>query len=420
MTKNPTRCSSLIGLLAALSFNAAADDYADARTELVTAYQAQDYQLMIVAAEKALKARPEYPGALFNLAFAQALGGKSGNSLNTLERLLAKDIDFGAQDLDEFASVRELADWADYAAGIQQLYEPVGEATVALQMDDGRFVPEGIAIDSDGTFFLGSIHHGQLLRAGDETVLLSDRAGHWSVFGMRFDNGGDLWFASAAVPQFAEVGDDAGKSGLFRIDAETGEVNRAAELPQVADNQVLGDLVIKGDSIYTTDSLTGALYHYSIEANRYETLVEPGTFGSPQGLVFDETGDYLYVADYIGGFYRVSASDGSRERLLVSTAISDHGIDGLYRHGDKLIAIQNGIRPHRVVAFKLSDDGLSITGSRVLASNLPEFDEPTLGTVQGDYFYFVANSHWNRFDQENHLPEGLSGPIILKVSLASH
>ena len=98
---------------------------------------------------------------------------------------------------------------------------------------------------------------------------------------------------------------------------------------------------------------------------------------------------------------------------------TDYGIDGMYIYGDELIAIQNGVRPHRVVAFKLSGDGLSITGSRVLASNLPEFDEPTLGTIRGDYFYFVANSHWNRFDQENQLPEGLSGPIILKVSLAS-
>lgn len=73
----------------------------------------------------------------------------------------------------------------------------------------------------------------------------------------------------------------------------------------------------------------------------------------------------------------VSITDGSRERLTVPDSISDHGIDGLYRHDGRLIAIQNGIRPHRVVAFTLSDDGLAITGNRTLASKLPEFDEPT-------------------------------------------
>ena len=51
--------------------------------------------------------------------------------------------------------------------------------------------------------------------------------------------------------------------------------------------------------------------------------------------------------------------------------------------------------------------------------NHPDFDEPNLGQVVGDDFYVVANSHWNRFDKDNNLPEGLSGPIVLKLSLSS-
>jgi hypothetical protein len=62
---------------------------------------------------------------------------------------------------------------------------------------------------------------------------------------------------------------------------------------------------------------------------------------------------------------------------------------------------------------------LSIVASRTIASNLEEFDEPTLGFVRGDDFFFVANSHWNRFDADNRLPEGLSGPIILRTPLAA-
>jgi hypothetical protein len=53
----------------------------------------------------------------------------------------------------------------------------------------------------------------------------------------------------------------------------------------------------------------------------------------------------------------------------------------------------------------------------MLASNLKEFDEPALGLVRGSNFFFVANSHWNRFDRDNQLSEGLSGPIVLKLSL---
>lgn len=235
---------------------------------------------------------------------------------------------------------------------------------------------------------------------------------------MRFHSDGSLWFASAAVPQLENVGDSEGRSGLFRIEPASGKITRAAILPQGEAAQVLGDLIIAdNNTIYTTDSLSGAVYRYFIEADEFEILVERGELGSPQGLVLDESGQYLYVADYIGGLFRVSLEDGDLVKLTVPENVTDYGIDGLYRYGDELIAIQNGIRPHRVVALKLAGDGLSVTGSNTLASNLAEFDEPTLGVVRGDDFYFVANSHWNRFDAENNLPDDLSGPIILKIAL---
>jgi len=125
----------------------------------------------------------------------------------------------------------------------------------------------------------------------------------------------------------------------------------------------------------------------------------------------------LYVADYVGGLFRVQLDDYSVERVTADDSINLFGIDGLYRRGNELIAIQNGIRPNRVAAFTLGHDGVTVTGARVLARNLPQFDEPTLGIVAGDEFLFVANSHWNRFDRKGALPEGLTGPIVLRIAL---
>jgi tetratricopeptide (TPR) repeat protein len=404
--KRLIRCSNTLVLLLAACHCVAADGYADVRAELVAAYQAQDYDAMILAAEKSLLARPEYPSALFNLALAFTLNGDNESSLRTLNRLLAKGVDYGADEMDEFAALRELTGWEDYLRGVEALYRPYGEVELALQSDRDRFVPEGIAISADGSFYLGSIRRGLLLR--DDEVI-SDRQGHWSVFGMRFHDDGSLWFASAAVPQLEGVAEDNGKTGLFRLDVGSGAVTRAAILPQFEFEQVLGDLVIAGEKIYTTDSLTGAVYRYDIGEDAYTAIVERGELGSPQGLVLDATGDHLYVADYIGGLYRISLSDGATQKLRVPSGTTDYGIDGLYRHGNKLVAIQNGI--------ELDDDGLSIRRGWTLVANLPEFDEPTLGVVRGDDLYFVANSHWNRFDRDNRLPEGLTGPIILKLSL---
>ena len=397
-----------------------ADDYADARADLVAAYQAEDYSAMKVAAAFSLEARPEFPGALFNLAFAEALDGDADAAMATLGRLIEKQIDFGVENIEAFAVLKDHPVWESYLANIASIAKPVGIADVAAEFDQPDFIPEGIAVAAGGGVVLGSIRHGQiLLEALEGDELLIGPAGHWSVFGMRFDGRDGLWFASSRVPQYVGISDrSAYMAGLFRLDLETLEISARARLPVVEGDQVLGDLVIADEeTIYTTDSIDGPVYRYSIPDGAYSTLVPKGVFGSPQGLVLDATGDYLYVADYIGGLYRVRLADSGVEKVTVPDATSDYGIDGLYRHGNRLIAIQNGIQPHRVVAMSLSDDGLAIESAETLAMNLPEFDEPTLGTVVGDDFYFVANSHWNRFDADNNLPQDLTGPIVLKIGL---
>lgn len=395
------------------------DTYSDARAELVTAYQAEDFAAMRQAADRALLARPGYPGALFNRALAEALDGDTAASLSTLMQLAESGVDFRAAETEEFAPLQALDGWLAYEQLIAELNEPVGNASIAFTHDLPDFVPEGIAIGSGGELYLGSIRYGQVVRVDGTTTILSNANDHWSVFGMRLNGAGELWFASASIPEYAAIDDESrGSTGLFRLDLESKEITHRALLPPSDKPMVLGDLVLVGDeTILATESLTGALYRYSVSRGQFSELVGAGSLRSMQGLVLDQTGDYLYVADYVGGLFRISLSDNSIARVQADDSVSLFGIDGLYRYGNELIAIQNGIQPHRVVAFSLADNGLEITRSRTLARNLPEFDEPTLGQVVGDEFYFVANSHWNRFDRDGNLPAGLAGPIVLRIKL---
>ena len=235
---------------------------------------------------------------------------------------------------------------------------------------------------------------------------------------MRLDGRGGLWFASASVPEYAGDKPDASRTGLFRIDLSSAAVEVRDLLPATDRPGVLGDLVLADeDTIYATESLGSTLYRYSVSRGQFAEVIGPGTLRSMQGLVLDASGRYLFVADYVGGLFRLTLADGTLERVSAGESVSLFGIDGLYRYGDELIAIQNGIRPHRVVGITLADDGLTVLQHRTLARNLPEFDEPTLGQVVDDELYFVANSHWNRFDREGNLPEGLTGPIVLRLSL---
>jgi sugar lactone lactonase YvrE len=407
-------------LLFLFSNQSLADAYADAREELMVAYQVRDFAAMQLAASKALQARPGYPGALFNLAFAKTLIEDHAGSLEILQGLVDSGVDYGVADIEELAALQSLPEWPAYAAAVQALNEPIGDAQLAFIYDAGDFVPEGIAVDG-GDLLLGSIRHGFIERLGAQpaTVSSPDAAGHWSVFGMRLGPAGGLWYVSAAVPEYANVdAENNGSTGLFRLDLKTGETTVRAVLPKQDAAMVLGDLVFAGDNtIYATESLTGALYRYTIDNGEFTQVIAPGTLRSMQGLVLDQSGKYLYVADYVGGLFRVHLADFSIQPVIGDDETNLFGIDGLYRYGNELIAIQNGIRPNRVVAFSLGADGLSISSTRILARNLPEFDEPTLGTIAGDEFLFVANSHWGRFDREGNLPEALSGPIILKIKL---
>jgi hypothetical protein len=399
---------------------AQADAYSSARAELIAAYEAQDFVAMQAAANKALLARPDYPGALFNLALAKTLAGDSVGALDVFMALAASGVDYGIADIEEFAPLQRVEGWSDYAATIAALQEPLGEATLAFTHERGDFVPEGLVL-VDGKLLLGSVRHGQIVRIGEraETLSSAETGGHWSVFGMRLGPDDAIWFASAAVAQYAAVdAESLGATGLFRLDPASGRVTAKAVLPRGEDEMVLGDLVFADDdTIYLSESLLGALYRYTLSSGRMDQVLAPGRLRSMQGLVLDESGRYLYIADYVGGLFRVRLSDFAVERVLSRTPASLFGIDGLYRHGDELIAIQNGIRPNCVTAFKLAADGASIVGSRVRARNLPEFDDPTLGTISGDDFFFVANSHWNRFRPDGTLPDNLDGPIILKISL---
>jgi len=402
-----------------LAQRVSADAYSDARDELVAAYQAADFGAMRRAADNALLARPGYPGAIFNRALAEVLDGDAASSLSTLMGLADSGVDYRVAEAEEFAPLQALDAWPAYEQAIAMLNEPVGSASIAYVYDMPDFVPEGIAIGSTGELYLGSIRHGQIVRIDDGATILSSASRYWSVFGMRLNGAGELWFTSASVPEYARVDEESrGRTGLFRLDLRSKEITHSALLPPSDEPRVLGDLIlVDDDTILATESLTGILYRYSISRAEFSEVVGVGTLRSMQGLVLDESGDYLYVADYVGGLFRVSLTDNAVTRVRADDSTSLFGIDGLYRHGSELIAIQNGIQPHRVVAFALSGSGLEITGSRILARNMPEFDEPTLGQVVGDEFYFIANSHWNRFDRDGNLPDGLSGPIILKIKL---
>jgi hypothetical protein len=99
--------------------------------------------------------------------------------------------------------------------------------------------------------------------------------------------------------------------------------------------------------------------------------------------------------------------------------LSLNGIDGLVLHERSLIAIQNGIIPHRVVRLDLAPGGLAIAKASILEMNHPDFDEPTLGVVVDGALYFSADSQGQKFLDEKRpiTASEMRDAVILKLPL---
>jgi hypothetical protein len=73
----------------------------------------------------------------------------------------------------------------------------------------------------------------------------------------------------------------------------------------------------------------------------------------------------------------------------------------------------------RVTQYFLDESQSKLKSFRIIDRGHPAFNEPTIGCVTGNDFYYVANSLWSGYDDQRHIksPEKLQEVVILKVSL---
>ena len=68
------------------------------------------------------------------------------------------------------------------------------------------------------------------------------------------------------------------------------------------------------------------------------------------------------------------------------------GLDGLTPTADGFVTVQIGIKPERVLRFKVDSAGERITYLRVLEMNHPDYAGPVQGSANITHFFYVANS----------------------------
>ena len=101
-----------------------------------------------------------------------------------------------------------------------------------------------------------------------------------------------------------------------------------------------------------------------------------------QGLAFSEDGRQAWVADWTTGLFHLDLRPVCVTPVATPPGTTLLGIDGLYRvgAGQLILAIQNGIAPHRIVALDLDARGTRCGRCGRWTTRRAE-GEPTLGAV---------------------------------------
>lgn len=413
--KSAVRTPRLAAVLLCLTvaFGVVAEDVRSVSQAAYAAYQAKDWAAYLENAKKLDAMRPEHPRVLYNLSGAYALAGETDLALATLERVAKTGLVYPAAKDDDFASIREDERFAKILLRFEENGRETGSATVAFTLEGVKgAVPEGVARDpKTGRAWVGLVRDRAILgvEPGGEVKKIPLPADVWSVTGITYDATTDtLWFATAATPMM-RVADEkaAGRSAIVAIDAQTSKVRGRWELDNTDAPHWLGDLVLASDgTVYATDSRTPAIYRIVKDGKSIEKWVTSDAFASLQGLALSGDGKRLFVADYARGVFSVDVATGAASLLPVAPGNIVLGIDGLYVHDGDLVAIQNGTNPHRIIRAHLDAAGTKIERVETLEANRPQFDEPTLGTIQDGWLWFVATSQWGSFTDDGKLKEG--------------
>lgn len=395
-----------IGLNASLK----AQTYIDYYRQGVAAYEQKDYGEFLKNFKSADSLRPNHRVLLYNLAAGYALTNQIEKAFDVLSYRIGF---YAVNDFEEDEDFSLLVE-TDY---LNELKKEIQEANISIKTSETAFEifiedfhAEGIAFNNkNDRFYITDIRNGWIYSMDNSGNNLKHEIGlkdfgYWSAMGIKFDPviANRLWVTTSALPNFTGYSDSLkGRSALLAIDLELGELHDVYELEG---EHVFGDLIFRKDgSLFVSDSGQPKIYVLDNEVAKLKEFISDSAWWNLQGLALSEDDEFLYVSDYITGIQEVNLRTkeikpaSERNEML-------RGSDGIYISSNKLIMLQNGVTPKRVASISLNKSGAGITSSVSYPDNaLLELDEPTLGAVVGSYLYYIANSPWAYYD-DNNLP----------------
>ncbi len=385
-----------------------------ARQAVREAFKAGDHPALLSEAQRCHQAFPQNFLGRYYLTVALAMNQKADEAVDQLTQIAAMGYAMDPAKDPAFKTLLEHPRFAGIAEQFAANSRPVDHSHPAFTIDQPDLFPEGLVYDAKRKRFLISSIHQRKIVSRDHNGKTQDwvtfdpakpGVAPLSVLGLAIAPDGEhLWATTTCLDQTRDgCGELKGRSALAQYRLKDGKPMGIQFFGSADAPSNIGDLVLtgKGD-LYLSDSTAGVLYHQkagSLGGDNPQPWLASPLLRSPQGLALSADESLLYVADYSFGLMLVDIKQKTIAPIQAPAQCLTAGGDGLVRYKNHLIMIQNGIKPHRVIAFELSKDGRQVTGQKVLVANHGAFDEPTLGTLVGETYTFLANSQWGKYDK---------------------
>ena len=351
--------------------------------QAIDARKNRDAQRFLQLTGQLIEYAPASPPLRFMHAEALAMSGRAEPALAELRWLATSGYHYEFWERDSFASL-PAGETAALRAATTRNGEPAGKISRIVRLDHDHLDAEGI--DTLGQdWIVGSMTNGSLYRVdrtGTTKLLWRETEAGRRLFGVRHDPQRNLVWACSNGPD-----DRQARPQLLRIALEPLAVTRS---PVPDPRALCNDVALLPDgAVAISDSERGAVWQLSADG-QWRTLAAPGSLGYPNGLTYLAAARRLVVAD-LRGLWTI---DLAEPRLVGITeqATFIGGVDGLYAVNGELVAIQNGLHPHRVLRIALNPGATQVQRVTVVAANVPELAAMTTAATQGGEITVLAGS----------------------------
>lgn len=290
----------------------------------------------------------------------------------------------------------------------QSNQSPVGSMETVVSLSDFVLL-DSIAYDeaSDATF-LSALKTGDILKKdGAGAMVLAHFEDGISPQGLGLHDG-LLWASLAPSHQNNGFKDASAASSLVAIDATSGEIVKRFKAPD--SDRSFGRILAGRDTLYVADLNHGEILRLDHYEGEVQPFIPEGFFDAPQAMAENQDASKLVISDFTSGLYVVDLAGGTLTRIVPPENASLLGITSLSLIGNDLIAVQNGIEPHKVLRLKMSDDWLRVDDAKVILRGGANLKQPAQGVVVGDHFRLIAQSQWEALSKT---AKGQAGPAIV-------